>query len=38
MERHVTRMGDRRDVDRVLMGKPVGKKPLGRPRCRWEVI
>ena len=21
---------------RVLVGKPVGKRPLGRPRCRWE--
>jgi len=23
-------------VYRVLMGKPEGKRPLGRPRCRWE--
>jgi len=23
---------------RVLMGKPEGKRPLGRPRCRWEII
>jgi hypothetical protein len=23
-------------VHRVLVGKPVGKRPLGRPRCRWE--
>jgi len=38
MERHVARMGDRRGVYRVLMGKPEGKKPLGRPRRRWEVI
>jgi hypothetical protein len=29
-------MGDRRDVYRVLVGKPEGKGPLGRPRCRWE--
>jgi hypothetical protein len=29
-------MGDRRDVTRVLVGKPEGKRPLGRPRCRWE--
>jgi hypothetical protein len=33
---HVTRMGERRDVYRVLVGKPEGKKPLGRPRHRWE--
>jgi len=26
----------RRDVYRVLVGKPEGKKPLGRPMCRWE--
>jgi len=29
-------MGDRRGVFRVLVGKPVGKKPLRRPRRRWE--
>jgi hypothetical protein len=33
---HVTRMGERRGVHRVLVGKPEGKKPLGRPRRRWE--
>ena len=33
---HVARMGERRDVYRVLVGKPEGKRPLGRPRCRWE--
>jgi hypothetical protein len=33
---HVTRMGERRGVYRVLVGKPVGKRPLGRPRHRWE--
>jgi hypothetical protein len=27
---------ERRDVYRVLMGKPEGKRPLGRPRNRWE--
>ena len=32
---HVTRMGEERGVYRVLVGKPEGKKPLGRPRCRW---
>jgi len=29
-------MGERRVVYRVLVGKPEGKKPLGRPRRRWE--
>ena len=29
-------MGDSRGVYRVLMGKPEGKRPLGRPRRRWE--
>jgi len=28
--------GDRRGVYRVLVGKPDGKRPLGRPRHRWE--
>jgi hypothetical protein len=29
-------MGKGRGVYRVLVGKPEGKKPLGRPSCRWE--
>jgi hypothetical protein len=29
-------MGEERNVYRVLMGKPEGKRPLGRPRHRWE--
>jgi len=33
---HVACMGDRRGVYMVLVGKPEGKRPLGRPRCRWE--
>jgi hypothetical protein len=33
---HVAQMGEERDVYRVLVGKPEGKRPLGRPRCRWE--
>ena len=33
---HVARMGDKRGVHRVLVGKPEGKRPLGRPRRRWE--
>jgi hypothetical protein len=31
-----TRMYSRRGVHRVLVGKPEGKRPLGRPRRRWE--
>jgi hypothetical protein len=33
---HVARMGEERGVHRVLVGKPEGKRPLGRPRRRWE--
>ena len=33
---HVACMGDRRGVFSVLVWKPEGKKPLGRPRHRWE--
>jgi hypothetical protein len=33
---HVARMGDKRGVFRVLVGKPEGKRPLERPRRRWE--
>ena len=33
---HVARMGEERGVYRVLVGKPEGRKPLGRPRRRWE--
>jgi len=32
---HVARMGERRGVYRVSVGKPEGKRPLGRPRRRW---
>jgi hypothetical protein len=28
-------MGETRNAYRILVGKPEGKKPLGRPRCRW---
>jgi len=34
---HVARMGERRGVYMVLVGKPEGKRPFGRPRRRWEV-
>jgi len=33
---HVARMGERRGVYRVLVVRPEGKRPLGRPRRRWE--
>ena len=33
---HVARTGERRGVYSVLVGKPEGKRPLGRPRHRWE--
>ena len=33
---HVARMGEGRGVHGVLVGKPEGKRPLGRPRRRWE--
>jgi len=33
---HVARIGEGRGVHRVLVGKPEGKRQLGRPRRRWE--
>ena len=33
---HVAHMGEDRGVQRVLVGKSEGKRPLGRPRRRWE--
>ena len=32
---HVARMGEEREVYRVLVGEQEGKRPLGRPRRRW---
>jgi hypothetical protein len=32
---HVTRMGENRNAYRILVGKPEGRRPLGRPRHRW---
>jgi len=29
-------MGEKRGANRVLVGNPEGKRPLGMPRCRWE--
>jgi hypothetical protein len=33
---HVAHMGEGRGFYMVLVGRPKGKRPLGRPRCRWE--
>jgi hypothetical protein len=33
---HVARIGEEKGVYRVLVGRPEGKRPLGRPRHRWE--
>jgi hypothetical protein len=32
---HIARMGEKRNADWLLVGKPEGKRPLGRPRHRW---
>jgi hypothetical protein len=32
---HVARMGEKKNAYRLLVGKPQGKRPLGRPRRRW---
>jgi hypothetical protein len=32
---HVARMGEKRNTYRILVGKPEGRRPLGRPRRRW---
>jgi hypothetical protein len=32
---HVTRMGEKKNAYRLLVGKPVRKRPIGRPRRRW---
>jgi hypothetical protein len=36
MGRHVAHVGEDRGVHRVLVGKPEGKRSLGRPKHRWE--
>jgi hypothetical protein len=33
--RHVARMKEKKNSYMLLVGKPEGKRPLGRPRCRW---
>jgi hypothetical protein len=35
MRGHVARLGEKRNSYRLLVGKPEGKRPLGRPRRRW---
>jgi hypothetical protein len=35
---HVARKEERRRLYRVLVGKPKGKRPFGRSRCRWEDV
>jgi hypothetical protein len=35
---HVARMEDKKNAYRILVGKPEGKRPLGRPRRRWRII
>jgi hypothetical protein len=35
---HVAQMGAKRNAYRILVGKPEGKRRLGRPRCRWVVL
>jgi hypothetical protein len=35
MAGHIARICEKRNVYRLFMGKPEGKKPLGRPRRRW---
>ena len=35
---HVAHMVERRDAYRILMGKPEGKRPVGRTNRRWEAI
>jgi hypothetical protein len=32
---HVARIGEKRNLYKLLVGKPEGKRPLGRPRRRW---
>jgi hypothetical protein len=35
-EGHVARMGEKRNAYRILVGQPEGKRPLVRPRRKWE--
>jgi hypothetical protein len=33
---HIARMGEKRNIYRIIVGKPEGKKPLGKSKRRWE--
>jgi hypothetical protein len=33
---HIARIGEKRNAYKILVGKPGGKRPLGRPKRRWE--
>jgi hypothetical protein len=35
MGRALAQLGETRNARRILVGNPEGKRPLGRPRCRW---
>jgi hypothetical protein len=35
---HVARLGEERGAYRILVGRPEGRRPLGRPRRRWKII
>jgi len=35
---HLAHMGDMRNAYNIFVGKPKGKRQLGRPMCRWEDI
>ena len=35
---HVARMEEGRSGIKILTGKPIGKRPLGRPRRKWDII
>jgi hypothetical protein len=38
MNKHVARMHEKRNAYKILAGKPERKRPLGRPRHRWEML
>jgi hypothetical protein len=38
MVRNIAPIGKKRNMYRLLVGKPKGKMQLGRPICRWEII
>jgi hypothetical protein len=38
MGKHVLRMGEKRNAYKILVGKPEGKRPLGRPRLGGRII